>query len=46
MEPDPRRVVIASCEWDGTLDGKNLAEVAARRGLPATVEGAAEGVGA
>ena len=39
---DPRRVVLASCEWDTSLDGKNLAEVAAKRGLPATIEGAAE----
>ena len=39
---DPRRVVLAACEWDSSLDGKNLAEVAAARGLPPTVEGAAE----
>jgi dihydroorotase/N-acyl-D-amino-acid deacylase len=38
---DPRRVVIAAC-GDASLDGKNLAEVAAGRGLPPTVEGAAE----
>jgi N-acyl-D-amino-acid deacylase len=39
---DPKRVVLAQCEWDASLDGKNLAEAAARRGLPPTVEGAAE----
>jgi N-acyl-D-amino-acid deacylase len=39
---DPRRVVLSSCEWDSSLDGRNLAEVAAKRGLPPTIEGAAE----
>ena len=39
---DPRNVALASCQWDQTLAGKNLADVAALRGLPATVEGAAD----
>jgi dihydroorotase/N-acyl-D-amino-acid deacylase len=39
---DPKRVVLAECEWDATLDGRNLAQAAASRGLPPTVEGAAE----
>jgi N-acyl-D-amino-acid deacylase len=39
---DPRNVAIASCQWDPALAGKTLADVAARRGLPATVEGAAD----
>ncbi len=39
---DPRRVELSSCDWDRSLEGRNLAEVAAKRGLPATIEGAAE----
>ncbi len=39
---DPARVVLAQCEWDSSLDGRNLAQAAAARGLPATVEGAAQ----
>ena len=39
---DPRNVVIASCGWDTSLAGKNLADVARARALPATVEGAAD----
>ena len=39
---DPRNVVIASCSWDAALAGKNLADVARSRQLPATVEGAAD----
>jgi dihydroorotase/N-acyl-D-amino-acid deacylase len=39
---DPRRVVLASCDWDSSLEGKNLAEIAAALGLPPDLEGAAE----
>src|SRR5207253_2380477 len=40
---DPRNVVIARCDWDTELAGKNLAEVAVqRRGLQPTIENAAE----
>jgi len=39
---DPRNVVIANCQWDTTLAGKNLADVARRRGVEPTVENAAE----
>ena len=39
---DPRRVVLSHCDWDASLDGRNLAEVAAKRNLPPTIEGAAE----
>jgi N-acyl-D-amino-acid deacylase len=39
---DPKNVVIASCGWDASLAGKNLADVARGRELPATVEGAAD----
>jgi N-acyl-D-amino-acid deacylase len=38
---DPRNVALASCQWDQTMAGKTLADVAARRGFPATIEGAA-----
>jgi len=39
---DPRNVVASSCRFDASLDGKNLAEITARRGLPVTIENAAE----
>jgi dihydroorotase/N-acyl-D-amino-acid deacylase len=40
---DPKNVVIARCDWDSELAGKNLAEVTLqRRGLRPTVENAAE----
>jgi N-acyl-D-amino-acid deacylase len=40
---DPTNVVIARCDWDTELAGKNLAEVTRqRRGLEPTVENAAE----
>jgi N-acyl-D-amino-acid deacylase len=39
---DPRNVVIASCGWDASLAGKNLADVARLRGLEPTIENAAE----
>ncbi len=39
---DPKNIVLARCSWDPTLDGKNLGEVATRRGLPITLEGSAE----
>jgi dihydroorotase/N-acyl-D-amino-acid deacylase len=40
---DPKNVVIARCDWDSELAGKNLAEVTRqRRGLEPTVENAAE----
>ena len=40
---DPKNVVIARCDWDTELAGKNLAEVTRqRRGLEPTVENAAE----
>ena len=40
---DPRNVVLASCAFDSTLAGKNLADVARIRGMEPTVENAAEG---
>jgi N-acyl-D-amino-acid deacylase len=39
---DPTNVVVASCTWDSTLAGKNLADVARLRGLDPTLEHAAE----
>ena len=39
---DPKNIVIAYCEWDPSLDGKNLAEVTRLRGMEPTVENAAE----
>jgi N-acyl-D-amino-acid deacylase len=39
---DPKNVVIARCEWDQTLAGKSLADVARLRGMDPSVENAAE----
>jgi dihydroorotase/N-acyl-D-amino-acid deacylase len=39
---DPKNVQIASCSFDPTLAGKTLADITAERGLPVTIENAAE----
>ena len=39
---DPRNIVIASCDWDRSLAGKNLANVTRLRSMEPTVENAAE----
>jgi N-acyl-D-amino-acid deacylase len=39
---DPANVVLSLCEWDATLAGKNLSQVAQTRGMMPTVENAAE----
>ncbi len=39
---DPKNVVIARCEWDKTLAGKNLADIAIMKGQPVSVESAAD----
>ena len=39
---DPKNVVIAGCEWDASLAGKSLADVARFRGMEPTIENAAE----
>lgn len=39
---DARNVVVSACNFDATLAGKNLAEVAKLRGMEATPENAAE----
>ena len=39
---DPKNVVIARCEWDPSLGGMDLGAVTAKRGLPVTIDNAAE----
>jgi dihydroorotase/N-acyl-D-amino-acid deacylase len=39
---DPRNIVLASCNWDESLAGKNLTDVTRGRGLEPSVENAAE----
>jgi N-acyl-D-amino-acid deacylase len=39
---DPKNVVMASCGFDGSLAGRNLAELTAARGAPVNMENAAE----
>ncbi|HEV2663595.1 MAG TPA: D-aminoacylase [Blastocatellia bacterium] len=39
---DPKNIYIARCEWDRSLEGKNLAEIAAARGRSSSFEDAAE----
>ena len=39
---DVSRVAIASCQWNPSLNGKNLAEILGERGLEANMENAAE----
>jgi dihydroorotase/N-acyl-D-amino-acid deacylase len=39
---DPKNIVVANCDWDASLAGRNLSEVTERRGLSPTVEDAAE----
>jgi dihydroorotase/N-acyl-D-amino-acid deacylase len=39
---DPKNVVIASCSWDASLAGKNLAEITRMRGMEPTIDNAAE----
>jgi len=39
---DPKNVVLASCSFDPSLSGKNLAELTAARGVPVTFQSAAE----
>lgn len=41
---DPKNVSIANCEWDSTLAGKTLADVARLRGMEPTIENGAEAV--
>ncbi|HWZ32882.1 MAG TPA: D-aminoacylase [Bryobacteraceae bacterium] len=39
---DPANVVMANCNWDKSLAGKNLAQITKARGREVTVESAAE----
>ena len=39
---DPKNVVASSCRFDASLAGKNLSEITAKRGLPTTIENAAD----
>ena len=39
---DPRNVVVSSCTFDPSLAGRNLAQITESRGLPLTLENAAE----
>jgi N-acyl-D-amino-acid deacylase len=39
---DPKNVVLARCEWDHSLDGKNLADVVKRRDWDLTLDRAAD----
>jgi dihydroorotase/N-acyl-D-amino-acid deacylase len=39
---DPRNVVISSAQFDRSLAGMNLAQITEKRGLPVTLENAAE----
>jgi dihydroorotase/N-acyl-D-amino-acid deacylase len=39
---DPKNIVMASCSFDESLAGKSLAELTAARGVPVTLENAAE----
>ena len=39
---DPGNVVLSLCEWDASLAGKNLSQVAQARGMAPTPENAAE----
>jgi dihydroorotase/N-acyl-D-amino-acid deacylase len=41
---DPANVVIARCEWDPSLSGRDLGAIARARGFEATLEGAAQAV--
>ncbi len=39
---DPKNIVVANCDWDASLAGRNLSDVTGIRGLPPTVDNAAE----
>jgi N-acyl-D-amino-acid deacylase len=41
---DPKNVVVASCDWDPSLAGKNLAELTQARGHEVSLESASETV--
>jgi dihydroorotase/N-acyl-D-amino-acid deacylase len=39
---DPKNVQVSNCGFDATMAGKNLAQITQGRGLPVTIENAAE----
>jgi dihydroorotase/N-acyl-D-amino-acid deacylase len=39
---DPKNVAVSACQFDPSLAGKNLAQITQGRGLPVTIENAAE----
>jgi N-acyl-D-amino-acid deacylase len=39
---DPNKIVLSHCEWDSSLDGKGLGDVARLRGYQPNLEGGAE----
>jgi N-acyl-D-amino-acid deacylase len=39
---DPQNIVLARCNWNASLDGKNLADVTRLRGMEPTIPNAAE----
>jgi len=39
---DPKNIVVASCDWDASLAGRNLSAITLGRGLQPSVEDAAE----
>lgn len=39
---DPKNVVVARCDWDQSLAGMDLAAITAKRGLPVSIETAAD----
>jgi N-acyl-D-amino-acid deacylase len=39
---DPRNVAVSACQFDPSLAGKNLAQITEGRGLPVSIENAAE----
>jgi dihydroorotase/N-acyl-D-amino-acid deacylase len=41
---DPNNVQLARCDWDHALDGKRLGDVTKARGVPPTIDNAAETV--
>jgi dihydroorotase/N-acyl-D-amino-acid deacylase len=41
---DPKNVAVASCQWDASLAGKDLAQITRERGVEPTIEHAAETV--
>jgi N-acyl-D-amino-acid deacylase len=39
---DPKNIFLANCDWDPSMAGKNLADVARLRGMEPTIENGAE----